>query len=70
MASGHCTRRLSDAASLAFGEGPMPAIHINGNVLTVVSRFHMRLDVPPINLIAQPGRLFLGPALADWGIWH
>ena len=37
--------------------GDVPAVNVDGNVLSVVFSFRLRLDVPAVYLIAEPGRL-------------
>jgi hypothetical protein len=43
--------------NLAVGNGPVPRLHVNGDVLSEVVGFDLRTDVPLVYLLAQAGDL-------------
>ena len=44
------------------GNGPTPAVDVDGDIFPVVVRLDLRTDVPLIYLVAQAGSLFARPA--------
>ena len=50
------TRRCGENV---IGHGPAPGLDIDGDVLSMVVGFHLRLDVPLVYLPAEPGSFLL-----------
>ena len=47
-----------------IGHGPASTVHVDGDILAVVAGFHLRLDIPLVDLPAEASGFLPGPALA------